>query len=72
MPMRRQDVYGKRDKKFAQIEEPGTVDKYCRQIDQSAGRQVLYHVPLPFADLLLSKPYDELIDGVLEAKHIGR
>jgi hypothetical protein len=27
---------------------------------------------LPGADLLLSKPYDVLVAGVLEAKHIGR
>src|SRR5215211_4362876 len=27
---------------------------------------------IPGADLLLSKPYDELMAGVLEAKHIGR
>jgi len=59
-------LHGKHKNSYIQIEIPGTVDNLIDQLREK------YGAALPFADLLLSSPYDALMDGVLEAKDIGR
>lgn len=59
-------VYSKGSKAFARLDLPGSVDNL---IDTLQGK---YGVVMPGGDLLLSKTYDELIAGVMEAKYIGR
>jgi hypothetical protein len=59
-------VYGKHANGFVQADTPGTVDNLIDLLRDK------YHAGLPFADLLLSNPYAVLMDGVLEAKDIGR
>lgn len=56
------DRYGK---SFAQLQTPGSVD---RLIDQLRNE---YSIEIPAADLLLTKSFDALMDGVVEARHIG-
>src|ERR1044072_2168458 len=51
---------------YAQIEAQGTVDQLIESLRLGHG------VALPGADLLKSQPYDVLVAGVLEAKHVGR
>ena len=58
-------VLGKNINAFAQAEAPGTVDEL---IDRLRER---FNVAMPGADLLLTRVYDELMDGVIDAKHIG-
>ncbi|MBB3018775.1 hypothetical protein FHR70_001829 [Microvirga lupini] len=59
-------VYDRGGNRFAQVPAVGTFDEVVDRLRTEATLE------LPGADLLLSKPYEELIDGVLEAKHIGR
>lgn len=59
-------VYDRGGNRFAQVPAAGTFDEVVDRLRTEAP------VELPGADLLLSKPYDELMAGVLEAKHIGR
>lgn len=59
-------VYDRGGNRFAQVPAPGTFDEVVDKLRTEASLE------LPGADLLLSKPYDELMAGVLEAKHIGR
>jgi hypothetical protein len=59
-------VLGKNLNGYAQFEGPGTLDELI------AALRVGHGVALPGADLLLSNPYDALVAGVMEAKHIGR
>jgi hypothetical protein len=59
-------VFGKNINGYSQIDVPGTVDQLIEVLRSGHG------VSLPGADLLLSKPYDVLVAGVKEAKHIGR
>jgi len=59
-------VFGKNVNAFAQTDAPGSVDQL---ID---GLRDQHNVAVPGADLLLSRMYDELMAGVLEAKHIGQ
>lgn len=58
-------VYGKNINAYAQFEGPGTLDELIEALRAGHG------VSMPGGDLLLSNPYDALIAGVLEAKHIG-
>ena len=58
-------VLAKNINAFAQADAPGTVDEL---IDRLRER---FNVALPGADLLLTRVYDELMDGVIDAKHIG-
>jgi hypothetical protein len=51
---------------YAQIDAPGTVDQLIEMLRTGRG------VALPGADLLLSQPYEALVEDVIEAKHIGR
>ena len=59
-------LYGKHNKTFGQLEMSGSVDKLIDELQDK------YRMVMPGSDLLVSKPYDELIAGVLEAKYIGR
>jgi len=59
-------VYGKHINGYAQFPAPGTIDQLVEALRQGHG------VSLPGADLLLSNAYDALVDGVQEAKNIGR
>jgi hypothetical protein len=59
-------VLGKHINGYAQFDAPGTVDQLIEALRAGHG------VALPGADLLLSHPYDALVAGVTEAKHIGR
>jgi hypothetical protein len=59
-------IYDRGGNKFAQIPAAGSFDETVDRLRTEAP------VELPGADLLLSKPYDELMAGVLESKHIGR
>jgi hypothetical protein len=51
---------------FAQVPADGAFDEVVDRLRTEAALE------LPGADLLLSKPYERLMAGVLEAKHIGR
>ncbi|WP_091129927.1 DUF2092 domain-containing protein [Microvirga guangxiensis] len=59
-------VFDRGGKRFAQVPAAGTFDEVVDRLRNEAP------VEIPGADLLLSKPYEELMAGVLEAKHIGR
>ncbi|RKT45484.1 DUF2092 domain-containing protein [Thiocapsa rosea] len=59
-------VLGKHINAYAQFDGPASVDDLIEALRAGHG------VALPGADLLLSNSYEVLVDGVLEAKHIGR
>jgi hypothetical protein len=59
-------VHDRDGNQFAQVSAAGSFDEVVERLRAEAP------VELPGADLLLSKPYEELMAGVLEAKHIGR
>jgi hypothetical protein len=59
-------VHDSGGKRFAQVPGGGSFDEVVDRLRSEASLE------LPGADLLLSKPYEELMAGVLEAKHIGR
>ena len=50
---------------FAQLQSPATIDQIVDVLRSN------YGIDMPGADLLLSNSYDELMAGVIEAKHIG-
>ena len=50
---------------YAQVASPGTVDQIVDVL------RTKYGIDMPGADLLLTNSYDELMAGVVEAKHIG-
>ena len=57
--------FGKHLNAFAQSESAGSIDELIDRLGSE------YSVEAPGADLLLSNAYDKLIDGVIDAKHIG-
>ncbi|MBM6580804.1 DUF2092 domain-containing protein [Microvirga sp. BT689] len=59
-------VYDRGGNRFAQVPAAGTFDEVVDRLRTEAPLE------LPGADLLLAKPYEELMAGVLEAKHVGR
>ena len=59
-------IFGKSVNGYAQFDAPGTLDQLFDAL------RVGHGVAMPGADLLLSNPYDVLVAGVKEAKHIGR
>jgi hypothetical protein len=59
-------VFGRNINAYTQFEVPGSVDNLIEAMRAGQG------VAMPFGDLLLSRPYDALVAGVMEAKHIGR
>lgn len=59
-------VYDKDNKTFAQSALSGSLDQLVDRLRTD------YSVEAPGADLLVSKVYDQLMAGVLDAKHVGR
>jgi hypothetical protein len=59
-------VYDRSGNRYAQVPGAGSFDEVVDRLRTEAP------IELPGADLLLSKPYEELMAGVIEAKHIGR
>ena len=53
------------DGSYSQLQSPGTVDGMINKLRSD------YGLDMPGADLLLTNSYAELMDGVIEAKHIG-
>lgn len=53
------------DGSYSQLQSPGTVDGMINKL------RIEYGLDMPGADLLLTNSYAELMDGVIEAKHIG-
>ncbi len=58
-------LFGKNENRFTEIEVPGTIDNF---VDQMRNK---YHMPMPAADLVMSKPYEQLMDGVTDVKDLG-
>jgi hypothetical protein len=58
-------VLGKNMNTYVQADAPGTVDQLVDLLRNE------YSIDMPGADLFLSNSYDEMMDGVLDAKHIG-
>ena len=58
-------VYGKRTGMYATAIAPPTLD---RAIDAARDR---YRIDAPGADLLFSRPYDVLMDGVTSGRYVG-
>jgi hypothetical protein len=59
-------IYDRDGNRFAQVPGGGSFDDVVDRLRSEAPLE------LPGADLLLSKSYEALMQGVLEAKHIGR
>jgi len=59
-------VLGKNVNAYAQTDATGSIDQLVARLRNQFG------VAIPGADLLLSGAYDELMNDVLDAKHIGR
>jgi hypothetical protein len=59
-------IHDRGGNRFAQVPGSGGFDEVVDRLRSDASLE------LPGADLLLSKAYEELMAGVLEAKHIGR
>jgi hypothetical protein len=56
-----------RDKNvYAEFNVTGSIDQLIDKLRDE------YNVAIPGADLLLTRPYDKLNEGVIEAKHIGQ
>jgi hypothetical protein len=59
-------VHDRDRNRYAQVPGAGSFDEVVDRLRTEAP------IELPGADLLLSKPYEELMAGVVEAKHVGR
>lgn len=59
-------IFSKSINAYAQFDAPGTIDQLVEALRAGHG------VSMPAGDLLLSNPYEVLVAGVKEAKHIGR
>ncbi len=59
-------VHDRGGNRYAELAGARSFDEVVEKLRNEAG------VEVPGADLLLSKPYDELMAGVLEAMHVGR
>jgi hypothetical protein len=51
---------------YAEIKAPGSIDQLVDKLRDE------FNVAIPGADLLLARVYNQLTEGVLDAKHIGR
>ncbi len=58
-------ILGKNANTYAQVEAPGTIDQLIDTLHDK------YHRPIPGADLLLSKVYDQLMASVTDVKDLG-
>jgi hypothetical protein len=59
-------IHDRDGNRFAQVTAAGALDEVVDRLRAETSLE------LPGADLLLSKPYEGLMAGVLEAKHIGQ
>ena len=59
-------IFDRDDNVYAQVATPGSVDKL---VDQLRDR---YGIEMPGGDLLLSNIYDELMEDVVQANHMGQ
>lgn len=59
-------VLGKNMNAYVQTDAPGTVDQLIDFLRNE------FSIDMPGADLFLSNSYDAMMDGVLDAKHIGQ
>ena len=59
-------ILGKDENAFTQVDAAGSVDHLIDQLRGKLG------ISMPGADLLFSRPNDELIKDVIDAKYIGR
>ena len=59
-------ILGKNLNAFVQLDSPGSIDQLIDRLNAE------YSVELPGADLLLSHVFEQLMEGVIDAKHIGR
>src|SRR3954451_11289464 len=59
-------IYGNNAKAYAQADLAGTIDQLVDLIQAKSG------AAMPGTDLLLSSAYDELMSGVILAKHVGQ
>ncbi len=57
--------FGRNRNLYTQLEVPGTIDHLVDELQNT------YDRPLPAADLLLSKPYEDLMYGVIDVKDLG-
>jgi hypothetical protein len=58
-------LLGKNVKRFAEIPAPDSIDELVHDLRDNHG------LPLPAADLLMSKPYDEMMADVTDVKDMG-
>jgi hypothetical protein len=58
-------VHSKDDNVFTKLEAPGTIDQLIAQLRAD------HSITAPGADLLLSNVFDDLMEDVIDAKHIG-
>ena len=58
-------LLGKNANKYTQVDVPGTVEHLIDELKDK------YNRPLPAADLLMSNPYDELMQDVYDSKDLG-
>jgi hypothetical protein len=59
-------VLGRHNNAYAEIKAPGSIDQLVDKLRDE------FNVAIPGVDLLLARVYDQLTDGVLDAKHIGQ
>jgi hypothetical protein len=59
-------IYGNNAKAYVQADLTGTVDQLVDLIQAKSG------AAMPGTDLLLTNAYDELMSGVIQARHIGQ
>jgi hypothetical protein len=59
-------LLGRNNNMFTEISSPGSVEQLVDRLRDE------FHVAIPGADLVLGSSYDRLMDGVIDAKHIGQ
>lgn len=59
-------VLARHNNAYAEIKAAGSIDQLVDKLRDD------FNIAVPGADLLLARVYDQLIDGVLDAKHIGQ
>jgi hypothetical protein len=58
-------IHNRPDRIFTRIEAPGSIDQMIQ------GLRLEHGVDIPGADLLLAKNFEQLTEGMIDAKHIG-
>lgn len=59
-------LLGRNNNMFTEVSSPGSVEQLVDRLRDE------FHVAIPGADLVLGSSYDRLMDGVIDAKHIGQ